>query len=567
MFLLKPFSQILRLKAAVTTRAFDRATRNPRRTQERVLLEKIRRNEDSRFGRDHNFKDIHSVEAFRREVPLTDYEYFESYIEDVRRGKLDALFGPRERVLMFAMTSGTCARPKYIPITETFLREYRLGWHVWGFMLSHRHMPAYDHHILQIASPKEEFRSEAGIPCGSISGLIAEMQPALIRWKYTPPPEVSTVKHPPSKYYLTGRLAATKSVSLTTTANPSSLLSVVRSVDDNREMVVRDVHDGTIDAGWEISAELREKLRRHLRPDARRAAELEAFIRASGRLLPKDYWPDLHVIGNWKGGSCGIYLSRYPEYFGTVPVRDIGLLASEGRMTIPISDEGSSGVLDIWSHFFEFIPENEVHGDDPVVLHADEIELEKKYYLVLTTSSGLCRYNIMDLVRVTGFYGKTPMVEFLNKGHYISSLTGEKVSEFQIVEGLRRTRADLGRGPETALFSPMMGDPPAYSLSVERRPEFSSPFLKTFLRRFEEHLRTLNMEYQGKRDSGRLGEPVIHVLKPGAFDHIKEQRLTRTGGRREQYKHCFLISELDYYRKLPVLETVTADSERTYDVR
>ena len=63
----------------------------------------------------------------------------------------------------------------------------------------------------------------------------------------------------------------------------------------------------------------------------------------SGRLYPRDYWPDLCFLANWTGGTMGAYLRSYPDYFGERPVRDVGLIASEGRMTIPIEDNTPAG--------------------------------------------------------------------------------------------------------------------------------------------------------------------------------------------------------------------------------
>ncbi len=85
----------------------------------------------------------------------------------------------------------------------------------------------------------------------------------------------------------------------------------------------------------------------------------------TGRLLPKDYWPDLSFLANWTGGTMGAYLRGYPEYFGDRPVRDVGLIASEGRMTIPIEDGTPAGVLDIRHHYFEFIPEDQADREEP----------------------------------------------------------------------------------------------------------------------------------------------------------------------------------------------------------
>ena len=550
----------LKFKARRVFRRFEEAARNLRTTQARVLLEKVRRNQDSRFGREHAFHDIHSVHDFRRRLPVADYTVFEPYVEQVKLGDVRALFGPDERLLMFAVTSGAYSRPKYIPVTTAFLAEHRLGWHVWGHGVAVDHLNAYDYSILRIVSSSRESTTEAGIPCGGISGLMSETLPWPIRRKYVPPVEAASVRHGPSKYYLIGRIALARRISLISTANPSNILALVRAVDRNAEMIVRDLHDGTVDDRWEIPDDLKRRLRGHLRPSRRRARTLEALLTRAGRLLPREYWPELRLLGNWKDGSCGIFLDRYPEYFGDVPVRDVGILASEGRMTIPLTDEGPGGVLDLTSHFFEFIPEEESESDAPTTLLAHELEEDGKYFIVLTTSSGLYRYNISDLVQVTGFFHETPRLRFLNKGHYFSSLTGEKVSEFQVVRSMHEARIPLKFPTEDGIFSPMMDDPPRYSIAVERQPGCSREEWRTFLQRFEDHLCALNVEYAAKRRSGRLGTPVLHLLREGAFDRLKEERLVRMGGRREQYKHCFVIGEIDYHRTLPIEDHVTLDA-------
>ena len=540
-------------------RVYDRfrtLARDPRAVQETVLLEKLRCCQDSRFGRDHAFADIHSVETFRRRLPVATYEDFVPYIEDLKRGDVRACFGPGERVLMFALTSGTHAEPKYIPVTKTFLREYRLGWHVWGGAVARTRMSAYDHYIFRVVSPCDERHTEAGIPCGSISGFMTESLPRIVRNHYVPPLEVARIKHAPSRYYLAGRIGLTHRISLLSSANPSSILSVVRAVDANRETIVRDLHDGTVDASWEVPDEIKRRLARHLRPRTKRAAEIEKIIHRTGRLLPKDYWPELGLISNWKGGSCGLYLDCYDEYFGDVPVHDIGLLASEGRMTIPLTSDGSSGPLDITSHFFEFIPEAEIERENPTTLLTHELAEGEKYFILLTTSSGLYRYNIMDLVEVTGFCERTPEVRFLNKGRHFSSLTGEKISEFHVVESLARAYARLNLDAADGVLSPMSGETPRYSLAVEKRAELTLERARAFLESFEEALRACNVEYRAKRESNRLAAPVLHVLHSGAFARTKQDHLERTGGRTEQYKHRFITGEIDTYRTLPVEETI-----------
>ena len=82
------------------------------------------------------------------------------------------------------------------------------------------------------------------------------------------------------------------------------------------------------------------------------------------------------------------------------------------------------------------MPEAEAESANPTVLGAHELEDGKSYFIVPTTQSGLYRYQISDLVRVRGFLGRTPLVEFLGKGHRFANLTGEKLSEYHVTKAM-----------------------------------------------------------------------------------------------------------------------------------
>ena len=153
---------------------------------------------------------------------------------------------------------------------------------------------------------------------------------------------------------------------------------------------------------------------------------------AHGRLLPKHYW-NLAFLANWTGGTMGLYLQEFPQYFGDVPVRDIGLLASEGRMSIPIEDGTPAGILEVNTNFYEFVPADEEPKTSKHVLRAHEVRPGEEYWILLTTSAGFYRYDIGDVVKVVGFEGQAPVIEFLHKGAHLCSMTGEKLSERQVV--------------------------------------------------------------------------------------------------------------------------------------
>src|SRR5581483_5153912 len=95
--------------------------------------------------------------------------------------------------------------------------------------------------------------------------------------------------------------------------------------------------------------------------------------------------------------------------------------------------------LAIRSHFFEFVPQDEIASANPTVLTADQLEEGQCYYILFTTSAGLFRYNLHDIVKVVGCYHTAPLLEFQHKGGNISSFTGEKLSESQVTAALSAT--------------------------------------------------------------------------------------------------------------------------------
>jgi hypothetical protein len=537
--------------------AFEQATHEPREAQDALLRSILARQTDTTFGRDHSFGTIQTAEDFRRQLPVAPYEYFEPYLARVRRGELRALLADAH-VHMFALTSGTTAARKFIPVTPQYLADYRRGWNIWGLKVFRDHPEVKFRPIVQLSSDWRECFTEAGIPCGNVTGLTAEMQKRIIRWLYCVPPCVGRVKDPAAKYYLALRLSLHRQVAMIIAANPSTLLSMARAGDQAKESLLRDLCDGTLNPKLDVPADIRAALAHRIRKRrTQRVRELENIIRRTGTLFPKDYWPRHCLIGNWTGGSVGYYLRQFPRYFGSMPVRDIGLLASEGRMTIPVADATSSGVLDVTSHYFEFMPESEADSRNPIVVAAHEVEEGKTYYILPTTAFGLYRYHIHDLVRVTGFHNRTPLVEFLSKGAHFANLTGEKLSEYHVSHALRDVLGELGLALSTYSLAPCWDDQqPYYGLFVERDDLHDRGQGVRLVELLDRRLQKLNVEYAAKRESLRLGQVRLALLPAGAWQEWDRNRLARTGGTMEQYKHPCLIADPKFRESVAVEEVV-----------
>src|SRR5436190_2614027 len=95
---------------------FEAATQEPQRVQEALLRRILTQNAATIFGREHGFATIRTADDFRRQVPVADYDAFEPYIARMRKGERNVLVADT-RLHMFALTSGTTAARKFIPVT------------------------------------------------------------------------------------------------------------------------------------------------------------------------------------------------------------------------------------------------------------------------------------------------------------------------------------------------------------------------------------------------------------------------------------------------------------------
>jgi len=510
---------LLRAAAFLTRRqwtGWHDLTAKPQEIQDHLLFDLIKRNRATRFGRDHHFEAIRSLSDYRAQVSVGDYERLRPYIEHAQNGEAHALTA--EPVLMFTLTSGSTGQPKLIPITQTTRRNHRQLTRLWYYRAFVDHPDLFSGKLLGVVSPVIEGRTAGGIPFGAASGLIYQSSPSWIKNAYATPYEIAEVKDFEAKYYLIMRLALEHDITFFGTPNPSTILKLVETVNRNKQEMIQDICDGTIAAWCNLQPKMRAALESRLRKNPARARRLESLIKNDGTLRPREYWPRLQLIGCWKGGTVGVRLKEFARWFGkTTPVRDLGYMASEAQMTLPISDSGSAGILAIDENFYEFIPESEIDSPAPTILTCAELEAGASYYLVLTTAAGLYRYDINDVVRVAGFYNQTPLIEFVRKGRDVTNITGEKLHVNQVIQAMAQAQNAAGMAVQH-FRACADAEESLYSFFVELDGAMpAQERLMQLLQELDASLRALNVEYAQKRESRRLAAPVLCVMKSGWF--------------------------------------------------
>lgn len=461
------------------------------------------------------------------------------------RGESAVLFPAEERVDRFTITTGSTGVPKLNPITPTWLREYRRSWDLWGSQLLCDHLSIVGDKILQVVGSWDMGRTPAGIPISMVSALLARHQHPLARPFFAVPHEVTDIRDPVARYYAIMRLCLPERIGLIVLMNPGNLLRLAHVGNEQRDALIRDIADGTVSPQFDIPAEIRHKLAARLRaPQPQRARQLEQIVERTGALYPKDYWPR-PVIACWLGGTAG-YQSRYlPEYFGDAPLRDQGLVSSEGRHTIPFEDGKPEGVLAINNGFYEFVPVADIDAACPDALEGHELQVDRDYYLVMTTYSGYFRFNIGDVVRCRGFVGEAPVLEFLQKGERCGDLEGEKVTEHQFLEAATGAARNLQLrlGLITAVPSLRDRELPCYEVVVEDSDFPDLDVAGRFLEDTDHRLRASNFLYSARRREGVLGPMKLVRIPQGGWTKCIEAEIERRGTGEAHYKHPGLLRD------------------------
>ena len=521
------------LHADAQRRRFLREVQHAADVQDRLLRDIVKRHAESVFGVEHGFGQLRNAREYAVRVPVRDHEQYRPWLERVYEGEVEALFDRRQRIHMFALSSGSTNQPKRIPVTPEFLNAYRRGWNIFGIQALRDHPDGLGRCLLQVVSPMEEYRSPTGLPCGAISGLLAAEQKRVVKRFYANPRVTAEITDAQARYYAIMRLAVPRDVAWIVTPNPATTLRLVCSAAENAERLIRDIHDGTLSPPGTIEPGVHARIMPRLQPNRKLARKLGADVSRDGKLLPRHYWK-LAFLANWMGGTLRLYLQEFPAWFGDLPVRDIGLLATEGRVSIPLEDGTPVGVLDPRAGYFEFVPEG---ADAAVRIH--EVEVGGIYRVVMTNSAGLYRYDLGDYVQVREFLGKAPCVEFLHRGTAVSSFCGEKLTEWQVIAAYEQAAAALGIAPVRFVVAAVWDDPPRYRLHVEG----NGPRGANLARAYDDALSALNVEYASKRLSLRLNPVEVNVVSEGRLMAFDENRRRVRGKGHEQFKQVYLLTQ------------------------
>jgi sterol desaturase/sphingolipid hydroxylase (fatty acid hydroxylase superfamily) len=539
-------NQLLRLRMALlhwrAWRPLEAAARSPRGTQIAVLQRILAQNRSTHFGREHGFDRIESVEDFRGRVPVQTYETLRPYIDEQERTGEPSLNA--DPPVLYAQTSGTTGAPRYFPLPRSALAQHRCNQELFAYIQYKFAPDAYDGRILAIVSPAIEGHLPSGKPYGAVSGYMYRCMPRLARAKYVIPPEVFELEDYDLKYELILRLALPEAgLTGMGTANPSTFLRLLAVLRDKASRLLADIERQDFSRCHELTEQVRAAVQPRLACIPTRAAALRQAL-SSPQVSFADVWPHLRLVTTWTGGSCGIALERLRTLLpAETRVVDLGYLASEFRGSITVNPVTNAGVATLQDNFFEFVEKESWESGHADFRMLDELEIGREYYIFVTTAAGLYRYHINDIIRVTGRFHATPTIAFVQKGKGVTSITGEKLYEGQVIEAMHACEVEAGNW---CRFFVMLADVAAtrYRLLIEYDAAFR-PNAQRLAAVLDAQLCSRNIEYRAKRASGRLLPVEVIAMREG-FAEAYRAWCVANGQREGQFKTLALQYHADF---------------------
>lgn len=508
----------------IVEKNFNKQTKNFKKVNNDVLFDILKKNASSEIGEKYKFKNILSIEDFKSKLPLTEYSYYENYIEGMANGGKNILV--TKKIEYFGHTSGTTGKQKLIPVTK----ESRLKASKYMALLINKF--AYNTFKenwnygrgLMIADVVMSTYTKGGTPiCSATSGGIKSIK-KFLPYLYTSPYEVMSIKDKEVSLYLHILFGLIeKNLLFISGVFISNVLDLLRVMEKYSDMLVKDIRKGRLSKTLNIDEETRKSLNKYLSPNAARAEELEREFKKGFNGICKRIWPRLQYIASVTGANFSIYNDIVDYYSGNIPIYSPCYAASEGTMGINPYVINTRYVIIPDTVFYEFIPIGEFDKKKPRTLSSHELEIGESYEIVITTYAGLYRYRLGDVVKVVGFYNNSPEIEFLYRRNQVLNMVSEKTTEDHLTNAIKNTKSKLNINlVDYTTVTDNLITPGRYKFYFEVKGKVSKADVRNMEITLDNELRNCNLAYNRFRNKNGLAMPKIIIVEEGTFNKVKE---------------------------------------------
>ena len=385
--------------------------KNPIQAQSKTFEYLINNGQKTLFGQQYFLKEIRSYEEFKQSIPVSDYEKFKIYIDRIIKGESDVIWPGKP--IYFSKTSGTTSGIKNIPIFRNAIKT---------------HINSARDSILQyilnsgdtnFIKGKQMFiqgspvlKTKKGIKVGRLSGIVAHHVPFYLRSSRMPSWDVNCI--------------------------------------DDWEEKINAIVEETINQNMTLISGIPPWVKMYF----------EKIIEKSGQKVANVFKNfSLFIYG-------GVSFKPYKKIFDELIGRNVNSIelypASEGFFAYQDQLDNDSMLLLLNNHiFYEFIETHDLLVGNNNYIPLSDVKVGKNYALIISTSSGLWRYNIGDTIRFTELNPYRIIVTGRIK-HFISAF-GEHVIanevETAIIEASSKLKSRIREFTAAPQVSPEFGLP------------------------------------------------------------------------------------------------------------
>ena len=431
------------------------------------------------WGKKHGYSSIFNQEQFKERVPIQNYDTLKPYIEKMLKGEQNILW-PSE-IRWFAKSSGTTNdRSKFIPVSDESLEEchFKGGKDLLSMYCNNRpETKIFTGKCLVLGGSHQVNQLNSDSSYGDLSAVLIKNLPFWAEFYRTPDMSIALMENFEEKVEKIARL--TLDVNVTNIAGVPT---------------------------WNIVL-------------AKRILEI------TGKSNLLEVWPNLEFYFHG-----AVNFNPYREQFKKlIPTENMYYLetynASEGFFGIQDQSDSEELLLMLdYGIYYEFLPMEDLHSENPKTLGLDQVQLNKNYALIISTNAGLWRYMIGDTIKFTSLSPHRIQITGRTK-HFINAFGEELIidnAEKGLSKACRETKAIIRDYTACPIYfheNEIGGH--EWIIEFEQEPDNIEKFTDIL----DQTLREINSDYDAKRYKDMaLRRPLLHLAPEGTFYHWMKNR-------------------------------------------
>ncbi len=476
----------------------------PHDVQEEWFRKLIAAGKQTEWGKLHGYDSINNYNQFTERVEISEYEDLNPYIERLRKGEQYLLWN--SEIKWFAKSSGTTSdKSKFIPVSQEALDEchFKGGKDLLSIYCNlNEDTKIFSGQFLGMGGTHISDNPDIGTYVGDVSAIIMENLPSWIELMRTPELSIALMNEWEKKIE--------KIAEVTIKQNVTNITGV---------------------PSWTLVL-------------------LKRILEITGRNNISEVWPNLELFVHG-----GVSFLPYRQQFDQILGNNVHYLetynASEGFFGIQDQFDKDDMLLILdYGIFYEFIPLSETGQSLKNAIPLNEVLIGVNYAMVITTNSGLWRYQIGDTITFTSTCPYR--IKITGRTRNFINAFGEELIVDNAVKAINiaceKTKSIINEFTAAPIyFTDNTSGAHEWLIEFENEPDNITYFTEVL----DNALKALNSDYEAKRYQNMvLGLPIVRVLSKGTFYHwLKDNN--RLGG---QYKVPRLSNNRKIVEEILVIE-------------